>query len=674
MINIKINNLEFLVKDNISVLEACKYVGITIPRFCYHETLSIAGNCRMCLVEIEKTPKPVSSCTLPVSNDMQIYVDTPLVKKARENVIETLLLNHPLDCPICDQGGECDLQDQTKLFGSDYSRFFFNKRGVEDKYCGPLIKTIMTRCIHCTRCVRFGSEIAGIDYLGTLNRGTSTEIGGYVSKMFNSEISGNVIDLCPVGALTSMPYAFKARPWELRSNESIDLTDSTGSNIYVNFKESEVLRILPKNNHEINENLISDKARFAYDSIKNQRLQRLFKKSIETNQFNSINWSTFLENIKILTENKNKVIILINDELDLKSVQILKKIVNSYPNIIIKSISNKNSFKNNYLSWSKNKILDIKKSSKTCFLVSTNIRLEGAILNTKIRNKILYELFDVVCLGQKFNSSFPINFLNLNLNKFLSIFEAKTKTSKLFISEKNPLICVGENINKRFIGNYSIFSIIKKIIPTAIILEIKKSANSCGVELLGIQYFNKNDLNNVNAVFAINLEDNIIIRKVLYNINNILWFNTHGSKIATIAKYIIPTTNGFETEEIFVNLEERAQKTLKTLSGINDARDVKSIVTTFYSKVKNTGEDKTLTFLNEIIDHPAKFKNLKNILSTKNLFNINYFKDYNYVSKYPFKSSLEDFYRSNKFTKNSITMSKCSQLVKKNSNNFKNND
>ena len=230
MIKIKINNSEFLVKKDISVLEACKYVGITIPRFCYHETLSVAGNWRMCLVEIAdgRTPKPVSSCTYPVSmENMQVFTDTPLVKKARENVVETLLLNHPLDCPICDQGGECDLQDQTK-WGSDYSRFFFNKEEWRIKLW-TFIKTIMTRCIHCTRCVRFGTEIAGVDYMGTLNRGTSTEIGSYVSKMFNSEISGNVIDLCPVGALTSKPYAFKARPWELRSTESIDITDSTGS-------------------------------------------------------------------------------------------------------------------------------------------------------------------------------------------------------------------------------------------------------------------------------------------------------------------------------------------------------------------------------------------------------------------------------------------------------------
>ena len=191
------------------------------------------------------------------------------------------MINHPLDCPICDQGGECDLQDQTKLFGGDYSRFFFNKRAVEDKNCGPLIKTIMTRCIHCTRCVRFGSEVAGLDYFGTLNRGSSTEIGSYVSKIFDSEVSGNVIDLCPVGALTSKPYAFRARPWELKTTESIDLTDSLGSNIYVNLKESKVVRILPKSSHELNENWISDKARFSYDSLNSQRLKGIFVKDKE---------------------------------------------------------------------------------------------------------------------------------------------------------------------------------------------------------------------------------------------------------------------------------------------------------------------------------------------------------------------------------------------------------
>jgi len=316
MILIKINNFEFLVKPGISILEACKYVGITIPRFCYHEILSVAGNCRMCLVELENIEKPVASCVTLVENNMNIYVNTPFVKKARENVIEALLLNHPLDCPICDQAGECDLQDQTKIFGGKFSRYFFKKRGVEDKNCGPLIKTIMTRCIHCTRCVRFGSEIAGVDFLITLNRGTHTEIGGYNSEMFSSEISGNVIDLCPVGALTSKPYAFVARPWELRLSETIDISDGLGSNLYINFKESEICRILPKNNSLLNENLISDKARFSYDSIENNRIQNIFKRKIQDsdntitkNWSSSSNWNDILKEIDSQLKKKSLLII-----------------------------------------------------------------------------------------------------------------------------------------------------------------------------------------------------------------------------------------------------------------------------------------------------------------------------------------------------------------------------
>ena len=272
MVKVFVNNEATFVPSNSTVLEACESIGIEVPRFCFHERLSVAGNCRMCLVEIEKSPKPVASCAMPVMNNMQVFTDTPLVKKAREGVLEFLLMNHPLDCPICDQGGECDLQDQAMFFGSDKSRFFEYKRGVEDKNCGPLIKTIMTRCIHCTRCVRFAADIAGVEDLGTTNRGRDTEIGTYVSKVFQSELSGNVVDLCPVGALTSKPYTFIARPWELRSTETIDISDAVGSNIRVDLKETEVVRVLPRLHEGLNEEWISDKSRYSFDALKIQRL------------------------------------------------------------------------------------------------------------------------------------------------------------------------------------------------------------------------------------------------------------------------------------------------------------------------------------------------------------------------------------------------------------------
>ena len=678
MIKIKINNAEFLVKKDISVLEACKYVGITVPRFCYHETLSVAGNCRMCLVEIAdgRTPKPVSSCTFPVSMDgMQVFTDTPLVKKARENVVETLLLNHPLDCPICDQGGECDLQDQTKTWGSDYSRFFFNKRGVEDKNCGPLIKTIMTRCIHCTRCVRFGTEIAGVDYMGTMNRGTSTEIGSYVSKMFNSEISGNVIDLCPVGALTSKPYAFKARPWELRSNETVDLTDSTGSSIYVNFKETEIMRILPKNNHEINETIITDKARFSYDAVKNQRLQKLFKTDgSKTPSFRSTDWVAVLAELDfLLKESLNKKItFLINSEIDLDSLFILNAIENKYsPNVQIRSVDE--NYKNSYLSWSSSKIKDVKSDSKYGFLISSNVRLESAILNTKIRRKVISQTFDVLSLGQHFNSSFPTKFVNLNLNNILKIFEGKSSVSKLFLKSKSPIVFFGDSLKKRLKGNFSLISYLKKILPSAVILDIKKSANSEGVNFSGIKTINRNCIQNSDICIAVNIEDTISLRKLLEGVK-LIWLNSFGSKIATKADLLIPTLSSFESENLYVNLEQRAQKTLKTLPGIGDSRDVKKILLSLYPEIEKdslTKNSKFLNFFEELSLNPNKFQSLNNKYSNNDIFNCKYSKVKSLIGSYPLKSSLEDFYRSNKFTKNSLTMAQCSQENRKDFNNFK---
>lgn len=666
MIKIKINNFEFLVKPDISVLEACKYVGIHIPRFCYHETLSVAGNCRMCLVEIEKSPKPVASCALPVLNNMQIFVDTPLVKKARENVLETLLLNHPLDCPICDQAGECDLQDQTKLFGSDFSRFFFQKRGVEDKECGPLIKTIMTRCIHCTRCVRFGVEIAGVEYLGTLNRGGSTEIGSYVSAMFNSEISGNVIDLCPVGALTSKPYAFKVRPWEIRVNESLDLTDSTGSSIYVNFKESEIMRILPKNNLEINESIISDKARFSYDAVKNQRLAKIFKK--QDTKFRAINWKHLFQDIDTILISKKRVLITIDKEIDLYSLNILQKLSNTFKNQIKIRTLNNHQINNTFGGeCSTNTINDIKKPSKYCFLLSSNLRLESAIINAKIRAKYLDQNFAIFSSGHNFKSNFPLEFVNLNLSNLLKIFEGKALIlSNVFISAQFPIIFIGESLSKRFSKVGVLISMIKKIMPTAIVLNLKECCNSSVIELFNIKTINQNDIINSDVVFAVNLDDNIHVRKFLSNFidKTILWLNNSGSQIATTAHYIIPTTNFFESEGIFINLENRPQKTLKTLPKIGEMRYVGDIFNALKIEYEKS---KFLIYIHEMVENSKLFSSINNLILKETLYKS---ESIGNLSFYPFKASMEDFYTKGKFTKNSTVMLQCSQEVRKSSNNF----
>ena len=296
MIKLKINEIEIEIEEGLTVLQACELAGFEIPRFCYHEKLSIAGNCRMCLVEMEKSSKPIASCAMPAAEGMVIKTNTEFVKKSRKGVMEFLLANHPLDCPVCDQGGECDLQDQSMFYGIDKSRFKENKRNVPDKYMGPLIKTQMTRCIHCTRCIRFATEVAGVTELGAIGRGEDMQVSTYLEKSMESEMSANVIDLCPVGALTSKPYVFEARPWELKKTETIDVMDAVGSNIRVDTYGWEVKRILPRINEDINEEWISDKTRYACDGLKFQRLDNPLVKI--NNKFQKKSWNEVLAIVK----------------------------------------------------------------------------------------------------------------------------------------------------------------------------------------------------------------------------------------------------------------------------------------------------------------------------------------------------------------------------------------
>ena len=327
MPKISINGKEIEFENGMTVLQACEIAGAEIPRFCYHEKLSIAGNCRMCLVEMEKSSKPIASCAMPAAEGMKIKTNTEFVEKARKGVMEFLLANHPLDCPVCDQGGECDLQDQSLYYGVDKSRFSENKRAVKDKYMGPLIKTQMTRCIHCTRCVRFATEVAGVPEIGAIGRGENMEITTYLEKAMQSELSANVIDLCPVGALTSKPYAFEARPWELKKTESIDVMDGVGSNIRVDTYGWEVKRILPRINEEINEEWISDKTRYACDGLLKQRIDTPYIK--ENNKLRKASWDEANELIikKIKSVNHQEIAAHIGDLSNIEAMYALKNLL-----------------------------------------------------------------------------------------------------------------------------------------------------------------------------------------------------------------------------------------------------------------------------------------------------------------------------------------------------------
>lgn len=674
MISIKINDLKFLVKPGISILEACKYVGITIPRFCYHETLSIAGNCRMCLVELEGLEKPVASCLTEISEGTSVYTDSIFVKKARENVVETLLLNHPLDCPICDQAGECDLQDQTKSFGSDYSRFFFNKRGVEDKDCGPLIKTIMTRCIHCTRCVRFGSEIAGIDFLGTLNRGTSTEIGSYVSKFFDSEISGNVVDLCPVGALTSKPYGFKARPWELRVTETIDSTDSTCSNIYVNFKESEIFRILPKSNENLNEHIISDKSRFSYDANNSNRIKNLFEFKNKKDRFKTINWTSFFDKTDLMLKNNNeKFNIAFNEDIGFENIEFLKKISRSNKNVNVNSLKSFVENKNFHSYGLTDKISSIDNCNSIGFIFSLNPKLECAVINTRLRTKYRNSLLSLVSLNQSFSYNIPTRFINLNLSKSMKIFEGKFNyLSKIFIDSESPLVFISDSFSKRGLNSIENINFLKKNFETIKIIKVSESSNTESLYFSNIKSIVKKNNKDLSNILCVNLDDTYDFRKKFLEFkNNIIWLNSHGSNFASKVKIIVPILSEFEDERILLNLEQRPQKTSQVFSSFFDSRSVRKILHSIFEKNINGLENNILThseFLNEIIENPTLFDNINKNFSA--LFYINN-KTINYLYKYPTKSNIEDFYCSNKTTKNSKVMQQSSQYLRKLSSNFK---
>src|SRR5579871_3309283 len=312
MPKLTINGMEIEVAAGTSVLQACEQLGVEVPRFCYHDKLSVPANCRMCLVEIEKTPKPVASCAMPCGDGMVVHTSSHTVHKARKGVMEMLLINHPLDCPICDQGGECDLQDQAVGYGrAAFHRFNENKRAVEDKYMGPLVKTIMTRCIQCTRCVRFATEVAGVPDLGATGRGEDMEITTYLEKAFASEMSGNVVDICPVGALTSKPYAFNARPWELRKTESIDVMDAQGCSIRVDTRGRDVLRVLPRTNEEVNEEWISDKTRHACDGLKRQRLDRPYVRT--GGKLKPASWAEAFNAIAQRATNPSKMAAIVGD-------------------------------------------------------------------------------------------------------------------------------------------------------------------------------------------------------------------------------------------------------------------------------------------------------------------------------------------------------------------------
>ena len=663
MQKLKINNIDIEIEEGLTVLQACEKAGVEIPRFCYHERLSIAGNCRMCLVEIEKSPKPIASCAMPATDGMNIKTNTPLVEKARKGVMEFLLANHPLDCPVCDQGGECDLQDQSMFYGVDKSRFKENKRQVPEKNLGPLIKTIMTRCIHCTRCIRFATEVAGVEELGAIGRGEDMQITTYLEKSMESEMSGNVVDLCPVGALTSKPYVFEARPWDLKKTETIDVMDAVGSNIRVDTYEWEVKRVLPRINEDINEEWISDKTRHACDGLLNQRLDTPYIK--KDGALIKSSWKEAFKLIKnkILQTSSDKISGFVGDMINMEASYIFKELLSKvFKTEWYESRSDHyylNTYnRENYLFNSKIKGIE---ESDLIILIGTNPRFEATILNARIRKAYVKNKTEIFSLNNVGDLTYPYKLINGDTETIKNISEDNHELSEKIKKANKPLIIFGQSYLLLKSSVYTL-ELLKSFLSknnkisnewNALNL-ISNDASTVGSIDLGI-YNNKNNENEVLK----NLQNNSYEVVYLLGADNlnfnkknefIIYQGSHGDKGAELADIILPSAAFTEQDGFYTNLEGVMQKAYKASYPPGEAKEDWQVINELskYISSKNLYDSK------ESLE-----KNMTNYLNLHNSKNNNSTKFENNFTKEKIFIKDIDYYYSNAIARASKTMSEC---------------
>ncbi len=440
MPTLKVDGIEVEVPAGATVLQACEAAGKEIPRFCYHERLAIAGNCRMCLVEVKPgPPKPQASCALPAADNQEVFTNSLTVKKAREGVMEFLLINHPLDCPICDQGGECDLQDQSIAYGRGHDRYDENKRAVTEKYMGPVVKTVMTRCIHCTRCVRFMEQVAGVEDIGAVGRGEDMEITSYLEQALTSELSGNVVDLCPVGALTSKPYAFEARPWELRKTPAIDVMDAVGTNIRLDSRSRGVLRAVPRINEDVNEEWASDKTRHAVDGLLQRRLDRPWVR--EGGVLKAATWAEAFEAIaKVAKSAKSSVAAVAGDMVDVETLYATQQLLASLGSDLIEGRQTGLAYDaSNIAAVNFNTTIAGLETADAILLVGTNPRWEASLVNTRIRKAVLAGA-KVFAIGPEVDLTYPVEWLGNDLSILAKLPKAAADALK---GAERPVLIVG---------------------------------------------------------------------------------------------------------------------------------------------------------------------------------------------------------------------------------------
>ncbi len=582
MPKITIDGVEYEVEAGLTLLQACEIAGIEIPRFCYHERLRIAGNCRMCLVEMERSPKPVASCAMPVNEGMVIYTDTPMVRAAREGAMEFLLINHPLDCPICDQGGECDLQDQAVAYGAADSPFHENKRAVKEKNFGPLINTAMTRCIHCTRCIRFATDIAGVEELGATGRGEDMEVGTYVGKALSSELSGNMIDLCPVGALTSNPYAFSARSWELKKTESIDVLDAVGSCIRVDSRGGEVMRVLPRLHEDINEEWISDKTRFAYDGLKRQRLDRPYVR--RDGRLVEATWEEAFAAIGdrigeikgVKAARGDKIAAIAGDTACCESMLALKDLMTGLasPHMDCRQDGARLSADNRAGYLFNTGIAGIEKSD-LCLLIGTNPRLEAPIINARLRKRYLMGGFTAAMIGPEADLTFGVENLGSDPRILKKIISGDHGFAELLKGASHPMLIIGQGALTRPDGGAMLnaarsiadkYGLVKDDWNGFNVLHMA-AARVGGLDLGFIPGEGSRDVNaildgamsgDIDVVYLLGADelDMTALEKAF-----VIYQGHHGDRGAHSADVILPGAAYTEKEATFVNTEGRVQQT-----------------------------------------------------------------------------------------------------------------
>ena len=665
MLKLKVNNIDIEVEEGLTVLQACEKAGVEIPRFCYHEKLSIAGNCRMCLVEMEKSPKPVASCAMPAADGMNIKTNTAFVEKARKGVMEFLLANHPLDCPVCDQGGECDLQDQSMFYGVDKSRFKENKRAVPEKNMGPLIKTQMTRCIHCTRCVRFATEVAGVPEIGAIGRGEDMQITTYLEQSMQSELSANVVDLCPVGALTSKPYVFEARPWELKKTESIDVMDAIGSNIRVDTYDWEVKRILPIINEDINEEWISDKTRYACDGLLHQRLDTPFIKY--NGKFEKASWNEVYKIIKSKFENtsKEKICGFVGDLTNMETSYIFKEFFDRTLDIDNYESRSDNRYLNlsereNYLF---NSSINGIEDSDLIFLIGTNPRYEATILNARIRKSYLNNETKIISLNELGDLTYPYESLDGQTQTLKEIFDGNHEISNLISNANKPMIVLGESFLNLNSSKYLFKKIKKFLLKNNKINNDWNSLNtlSCDAATVGnydLKLINKDknllkDLKDhkFEIVYLVG-QDNLNFEK---RDEFVIYQGSHGDKGAELADIILPGSAYTEQDGYFTNLEGKLQKAYKASYPPGESKEDWSIINEIAEfmnnrKLFNDKDELESSMFNYLNLQKEKHSDTKNNEENDKA---------NEFNNEMLKIKIKDYYFSNVIARSSKTMIEC---------------